>query len=178
MTEDDPHIGHNSRSRLEEVVERRAELQARYKMLVEEAEATEEQLKHIDREILPDIMAEIGTTEAKVGDFKITIGESVFASISDDRAYHWLDSEGLGGLIKTEVKMVFNRDERKRAVEAVSEMREKGYEAELKEQVHWATLRSWATERISQGKPIPPEYFDVGSFTEAKVKLAETKKRK
>jgi ribosomal protein S21 len=133
----------------------------------------EEKYKNYSQNIIPDIMREYGVDEIKIDGVKVTLRSDVHPSIPEprDNAFKWLDQNGFGGLIKTEVKIAFPRDEREQAIEFKRELEEQGMVPEMKENVHYQTLRSWAKERMDAGQSVPDDLFHLNPFTEVKFTI-------
>lgn len=89
-------------------------------------------------------------------------------------AFTWLDTNGHGDLIKTEVIVSFNRDMRGDALKFAEEQRAAGYSVTTKENVPWATLTSWLKEMVEKHKIMPP-LETLGATVGRVVKLKPTK---
>jgi len=152
----------------------------------------EEELKAINKSLtgeggmyfkrLPDLMGELGiatvsldadgnvpAVEAKAGPYyaaNIAVG---WPPEKRKEAFNWLDQNGHGDLIKTEVTVQFRRDERDEAVKFLELARQYG-SAEVKEAVHHGTLTAWLKEQVEDHHYIPP--LDILGGTVARsVKL-------
>lgn len=158
-------------TRLDDVVKQAAELSDRIASAEAKIEEMKDQYNKLVRDVIPDIMAEIGIDKGKTGDgHSVSLSLSVHASISNASAFKWLDDNGFSGLIKTQCSLDFPRDRREEANYVVQRLTEMGYATELKETVHPMTLKSWAKERIENSEPIPSDFFTVHFFNEAKIK--------
>jgi hypothetical protein len=139
----------------------------------EEKSALENALSEIDKQIraleeqeIPEKMLELG-----VSGFKLDTGESVEmkdnirASIPEkykDEAFAWLEKEGHGDLIKSEIKCSLDRGDVEKANLILDILKQQGIEdAELKKAVHWGTLSSFVKEQLGQGAAIPLEHLGV-----------------
>jgi hypothetical protein len=71
-------------------------------------------------------------------------------------AFKWLDDNGHGDLIKTDLTISFPREQRSKAIELQKFLTSKGFTVSVGQVVHWATLTSWLKEMIEKHKIIPP----------------------
>lgn len=140
-------------------------------------ETITERLNTIRRELIPDVMREMQVTKAKLEDGTVVdLTTQVHASlIGDDEVFKWLDAQGFGGLIKTDVTVQYNGDKRATANELVVRLKSENIVGEdasvlTKASVHASTLKSWVRERFSKNETVPVEYFNTSSFVEAKIK--------
>jgi hypothetical protein len=133
----------------------------------------EEKYNHLSRTIIPDIMNEYGVDEIKIDGVKVSLRFDVHPHIPEprDAAFQWLDRNGFGGLIKTEVKVGFGRDEHEQAIEFKRELEAQGMIPDMKESVHHQTLRAWAKERMEAGDNVPGDLFQLNPFTEVKFTI-------
>ena len=107
----------------------------------------------------------------------VSIKEEVDAKISEGNradAMNWLTDHGFGGIIKTEVSVLFGAGEHDRALELTSELNEHGYSgAQMAETVHPSTLKAFVKEQLAAGTALP---FDLlGIFPYSKAILKEKK---
>jgi hypothetical protein len=170
--------------------EKLGEIQVLARLLVDydaEIEAKEEALKalkenarRVREESLPTAMAEVGLTSIKLSNGeKVDIKKDVYASISNDakpRAYQWLEENGFGALIKTEVSIAFGREEREAAQQLQQELSERGLNANAEASVHPQTLKAFLREQIENARPnLPLELFGARPVNVAKVTLPKAK---
>ena len=142
--------------------------------LTSDLDAAKEALRQIQEFLLPEAMAAIGMTEFKMLDgSKITIREDVYASIRKDyihNAVAWLDSVGLGDVVKNEVSVNFGRGESDAAYDLIDYCKEHGYNAGQKESVHPQTLKALVKEQLARGVEFPEEYFSIAPVKKAIIK--------
>ena len=128
----------------------------------------------LEREDLPALMTEIGLTELRLEDGQIIrLQEDVDCRITDGKrpaALAWLIDNGFGGLIKTAVNITFGRGDHDEAVAVRDELSEKYEGVELKEDVHFQTLKSFVREQVSEGKPIPFDLFSIHPYQKAVIR--------
>lgn len=134
-----------------------------------EAQATYDNIR--DRQ-LPDAMLEANITgfETKTG-LKVKIEKLYLASVNKDNApkfYDWLDEQGNGGIIESNVLLPFGKGGRSEAKEAYERLKGEGFAPQLSEAIHWATLRAFAREQIEEGNDLPPE-LSVHQVDRAKI---------
>ncbi len=152
----------------------------------------EEQLKAVNEQLtgnegmyfnkLPALMTEIGLTvitleadgnnpavEAKAGPFYAANIAAGWPEEKRKTAFDWLDSNGHGDLIKTEVTVAFPRDERKAALKFAKVANQYGA-ASMKEAVPWNTLTSWLREQVEEYGNMPPLDI-IGGTVSRSVKL-------
>ncbi len=130
----------------------------------------------IEEEDIPSVMTEIGVDKIRLttGE-EISVKSSVNASITKEKnqaACEWLFDHGFGGLVKTEVNILFNRDSVELAAELADELRENGFEPEFTIGVHASTVKAFVNEQLAAGKDIPMELFSAQRYQKATVKAA------
>jgi len=183
-------IGHNSGAtegrggeplrplaRLANLVDRARRDEALLEFMLANVETLNERLNVIRRELIPDVMREMQLTKVKMNDGAVVeLGTQVHASIiGDDEPFKWLDANGFGGLIKTDVIVQYNGDKRATANDLVVRLKNEKIVDEdasivSKASVHASTLKSWVRERFKNNETVPVEYFNTSSFVEAKIK--------
>jgi hypothetical protein len=126
-----------------------------------------------EREDLPELMKELGLSELKLTDGSIVkIKDEVDASISKSNPYpalKWLLEHDFGGLIKTEVSLIFGKGEHDEAAAATVAISEMGYSPDLKEAVHPATLKAFVKEQLKEGGTVPFDLFNVYPYSKATI---------
>jgi hypothetical protein len=120
---------------------------------------------------IPDAMDEAGVDtlgippEGNLPGYDLEIKPFISANIGakwppDKRAaaLKWLDENGHGDLIKTEVLAAFPREDRDEARKFLETVRASDPDArvEVKESVNHMTLSAWLRDLFSTGQPIPP----------------------
>lgn len=155
-----------------------AELLVAQQSHVDELEAelkvAKKELTTLEREDLPTLMTEAGLQEITLNDgTTIQIKEDVDTKIPTahrDAALNWLIQNGYGGLIKTNVAVVFGRGDHDQAV-AVRDRLAAEYEGvELKEDVHHSTLKAFVKERLTAGEQIPFDLFGIYPYNKAIIR--------
>lgn len=137
---------------------------------LEQAEAN---YRRIACEDFPDLLREVGLPEVKLADGrKIVLNDDIECGISEERAsaaFSWLREHGFGGVIKTELKLQFSKGEEAQVGEVVAAIRALGRAPEVKDSVHWQTLKSLVKEQREAGKPPPSDVFGVHEVSQTLV---------
>lgn len=141
------------------------------KQKLKEAEAD---YRRIEREDLPQLMAEIGVNEITLDSgARVTIAEDVDTRISDANraaAHRWLIDNGFGGLIKTAVAVTFGRGEHDAAVAVRDSLAREYPDVSLEERVHHSTLKAFVREQLAEGRGVPMDLFGVYPYSKAIIK--------
>jgi hypothetical protein len=136
---------------------------------------------------LPDLFLEIGIDEIAVPasgnfpSFRATCAPYYSAGIpvkwdhqKRSEAFAYLTDAGAGDLIKTELNVKFQREERDRALETAQELQSRGLEPEMKEAVHQATLTAWLREQVELNNWVP-DLEKIGGTVGRVVKIKDKK---
>ena len=150
-----------------------------YEKLVNDSEQQlkiiKESLRSLLEEDIPQFMAEIGTgieSLALTDGTKISLRDDVYAGIPaarQEEAFQWLEQHGFGGLIKTEVSVVFGRNKAEEAKSFAQSLTENGMEPELNRGVHNQTLRAFLREQLEKAAAVPLELFGARAVRVAKI---------
>lgn len=148
---------------LAELMTRQAE---RVSQLTEELRVAKDALRTTETEDLPMLMSELGLQEITLEDgAKVKVKPEVDCAITEanrDAAHAWLVERGYGGLIKSEVRRSYDREELEAAHAAAEQIG--GYVVEL---VHPATLKSFIKERRAAGENVPEDLFSLRPYDKA-----------
>ena len=133
-----------------------------------------ERSRYLREESIPTMMQEQGL-ESLVLDTgqKLTIKKELYASIKEEnkiKALGWLQEHGLGSIIKSTVKVEFNRTEIVQAGKLAEELIRRNMDPEFKEYVHPTTLKATLKIEIANGKPVPLDLFSARPVLVAKIK--------
>lgn len=82
----------------------------------------------------------------------------------------WLDDNNLGGVIKNEVVVSFDRGDNEKAKELMLELQEKQLDCLKEESVHPMTLKATLKEALSQGLNVPFDLFSVQTGVQVSIK--------
>lgn len=159
---------------LNALVERLHEAELTLSRKEEELKKANEDVREIAERRLPELMEDMGLANfTTTSGLKISLKVSTHAKIAEGRnseAMAWLDRNGHGGLIKTQVAVEFNRGETDKAKELAGRLSEDGYVAGEKETVHPSTLRGWAREQLENGVDVPLDLFGIHQRKVVKIK--------
>jgi hypothetical protein len=135
------------------------------------------ELDNLKTRLIPDAMGHL--TQIKVGEgmFKatVTVEDVIRANVKVEnraQAYSWLDEKGHGDLIKSEVKVGFSRAQLDDARQLEQELKDQGFSAELKQDIHWATLNAFVKEQLNKGMEFP-EFIGIFQGKTTKVKYGK-----
>ena len=132
-----------------------------------------EQVRLLKEETIPGAMQELGL-ESLVLDtgHKLTCTQEVYASIpvsNRGAAFRWLEDNGYGGLIKTELSVVYGKGELEQAVQLEHELADRGCAVDISQSVHPQTLKAFIKEQLAEGTGIPLELFGARPVITAKI---------
>jgi hypothetical protein len=97
------------------------------------------------------------TTVASDADLK-----TLSVLVEEQEAYRWLTDHGHGDLIKSEVSVLFGKEELENAEKLMKKLEKDGYSFDSKQSVHASTLKSWLAGQVEAAEPVPLELF--GAF--------------
>lgn len=127
----------------------------------------------IKEETIPSAMQELGIKSytLETGE-TLKLEQAVYAAIPKAKkveCFNWLDENGFGGLIKTEVKIQFGKDERDQAIERYESLQKEGMQPAIDMSVHASTLKSFIKEQLAKGEDFPLDLFGARACFEAKI---------
>jgi hypothetical protein len=173
-------IGHNSAGAtdIEELIElakKQYGLELEIDKLEETLKLKGKELRDISENLLPEKMEHLGLPSFSTKDgMKISIKDDVRAHISQEnkpKAHDWLEKNGAGAIIKSQVVTAFGREEINRANALVEKLRAEGLPANLERSVHTQTLWAFMREALGKGVNVPVELFGVQRIRSSKVKM-------
>lgn len=167
--------------RLEALAARALEQLAAVDRMETDLAAAKAALDRTQRIDLPELMKDLGLSEATLPGAGITIRltTGVDVSIPETKradAFAWMAENGYGALVRAEVKVAFGAAELERAEACAEILAERNYETEVKMSVPPPTLKAWATERLTAGADIPPELFNVRAYDMARISNSKRKR--
>lgn len=134
-------------------------------------------IRDIEEKELPSLMEEAGMKKFELEDgSQISMSDEVYISITADKrndAYEWLGANGHGSIVKHEVACQFGKGEDDRAEGLKHMLEESGFKFSDKQNIHPATLKSWAKEELENGRIPPDNLFNLFELTVAKIKPAK-----
>ena len=144
------------------------------KELEDELKSARAVMLRLEREDLPELMREVGLEEVRLEDGTlIRVEEDFDAKITDATrtpALHWLEQNGFGGLIKTQVAVSFGRGDKSTAQVVFDELSELYESTKMKEEVHPQTLKAFIREQFRDGAAVPMDLFNVFPYEKAIIK--------
>lgn len=156
-------------------------LDVEIKNLEELLKEKKREAQKINEQDLPEAMDKVNMTEFKLTDgTKISIKTFYNASIPPERkdeAYTWLDDNGYGPLIKSQVAASFGREEleiAKQFLDYCKQFPSNSLEVGLEQSIHWQTLRAFIRESVESGAALPLDLFGV--FIGRKAEIKQPKK--
>lgn len=165
-------------TRMRTMAERLITLGQEISHLEQQLQDTKAQHQDIEQVALPELMRELGFTSFALADgSRVALTEDLSCSITEanrDAALAWLDQNGFGGLIKTQVQVNFGREQRALAVAVARELEQRAGDActsTVKESVHPGTLKAFLKDELAKGTAVPFELFNVYPFSKVKVAL-------
>lgn len=134
---------------------------------------TKERARVLREETIPSAMQELGLEELKLDTGqKLSVKQDVYASIPSHfrgEAFEWLESNGFGGLIKTDLTVQYGRGELEEAKALRQMLLDKGVVSEVTQNVHAQTLKAFLREQISGGSNVPLDLFGARPVWTAKI---------
>lgn len=157
-----------------EVVDRLLKARVEVESAEADLKASKKKLEDIEQRELPELMEGMGLTEFRCSNgLKVKLKEDCKVSIpaaERARAYAWMDEHGFGDLVKRAFQIRFGRDDREAAEMFAEELAAKTHlDVEQKHEIHSATLKKFARERLAEGDELPSELFNVFEFYKIQV---------
>ncbi len=166
--------------RIMELAELLLATQAEVADLTARLEAAEKAQTRLEQEDLPELMREVELTSFRMKDGRqIELVDEVSCGITKENnsaAMKWLDENKFGGLIKTLVKVAFNREDREAAlklagnIEATAKKKGMSLVPEVAESVHTSTLKAFVKEELAKGTALPFDLFSIHPYSKVKIK--------
>lgn len=162
-------------ARLNEKLAEAIDLKDAVDQMEEDLSAAKKQLNNLNTQIIPDMMAQLGMEEVTQRGWKIKVGEFVSGSLPKDdaakeRAIHWLEDNGAGELLKTNLSVVFTKSQHNEALSLAAEIEGHGFAPKVESTVHPQTLCAFARERLKNGEPLDTELLGLYTGRVAKFK--------
>lgn len=136
--------------------------------LTEHLKEAKAEVDRLEQKAIPDLMSGVGMTAFTLKDGrKVTIGQDIFASITEanaPRAFAWLRQTGNDSIIRHTVGVLFGKGDDTKAQMLAKELIDRfGENLEVldKEQVHPQTLKAFVRECIRDEVAIPEDAFGV-----------------
>lgn len=134
----------------------------------------EEHIKLLSEISIPAALEELGLSQLKLSSGEIiSCKMEVRASIPKDNApeaLHWLESHGFSDLIKTTIKIKYDRAERGIATAVYDNLMSHGMNAAMEETVHPMTLSAFVKEQLAKGQDLPFDLLGVNQYYKTSIK--------
>jgi len=157
--------------------------------LEERLRAAKRELDRIATQELPEKMIALGLRQMSVAPsgnqpgFSVVVKTmyqaNIAASWDPERrkaALDWLDANGHGSLIKTEVSVTFPREMRDEALRVKKFLSLEGLEPVMREGVNPQTMKSWFKEIMQSDEPTPP-LDKLGAYVERRAVIEEEERQ-
>jgi hypothetical protein len=171
------HSSDDDKARVSQLGNRLLALQSEVADLDQQLKDKKRELRNVEELELPEAMDKVGLSEFKTTTgLKVSVKPFYNASIPSERkdeALDWLELEGHGGIIKTEVSVSFGKGELAQAQafkEFARGFNEVAVDPELSRGVHAQTLKAFVREMIEGGAAIPLDLLGVYNGRKATVK--------
>jgi hypothetical protein len=160
-------IDDNQLSSLSDLASRQVDLEQAIEAAEAKTNLLKEELKRVSTQEIPAKMDELGLMSLKLTNGRVVTLKPFYSTkLLSNEAYTWLDKNGHGGIIKTQLIRDFLRTER----EAALEYQKAHPEFTLKESIHHQTLAAFTKEIYADNGSLPEELFQVYSGQIAKIK--------
>lgn len=160
-------------AQISKLAEEQAKAEAKVADLEAQLDAANKALNDLAEHRIPALMQECGIEKFKTtSGLNVEIDAKMRASIPKARvpeAVGYLESIGYGDLVKRSFTSKFTRDQQNQAQEFAQMLRDKGFSAEEKQEVHPQTLAAWVKEQLERGVDIPLDLF--GAFWQRRAKI-------
>lgn len=170
-------VAPSSLAGLMHLAEKAVDLERTVKDLEEALKQQKSALNHLTTVELPDAMAAVGLTDFTTDSgAKLSTGDFVAGALPkepDKRkvALVQLKKEGGEDIIKNVITIQFDKKEHNKALALAADLRDQGYEAEVKSDVHPQTLMKFVRERLKKGEKVAADKLGcfVGRITKIKL---------
>jgi chemotaxis protein histidine kinase CheA len=160
---------------------------SRQQELEERLSEVKQNIQDLTKLRLPELMDLAGTPKTTLAakgnlpamtvEVKPGFSANIAAAWEDDRkeaAYNWLEKSGNGTIIKTEIVVVFDKTDHKKALTLVRELRKRKMPVVIRNSVHAQTLTAWLKDQVTRVKKMPPlEVIGGHVYREAKIKIED-----
>jgi len=136
----------------------------------------QEKEKSLSEEAIPQMMRDLALVKLEFENGTLELAKEYYAKIPSKRSYEafkWLDENGHGAIIKTNVGKEFGKGDREKSVEFMKLLEDHGITGyDVKENVHPSTLKAFVKDILtsSDADTFPKELFGVFEKTLIKFK--------
>lgn len=162
---------------LSKLIEAAAETQKVIEFHEEALKAAKAELHNITTKSLPDMLAAAKTTSHTTdAGVKVEIKDFINASLPKEedkrsKALAWLNENGAGDIIKTQIEVSLGKGEHNIAGAVVAELEKLGVAFTKDEGVHPQTLAAFIRERLKAGQDVDLETLGAFAGRHAKITL-------
>lgn len=172
--EPQPDIRQKDLSNISELGRQLRDLEEKIQIEEEYLKSLKGEHRTLSEDTLPNTLRELGVSEFKLADgTSMSIQQYYSARITPenrDFCFHWLDTNGLGDVIKNTVSANFGRGEGGAAQELMTQLEKDGHSLVQKKWVEPMTLKAVVREQVEKGNGLPLEAFNVYIGQKIKVK--------
>ena len=147
------------------------------KQIEEQLSEVKSKSKHLEEQVIPEMMAEAGVSKLKMKDgTEVEVKPFYAAKIPESRteeAFGWLRSNGFEDLIKNTVTASFSRGQDNQVSELIRICEEMKFGYVKKEKVEPMTLKAFVREQVEGGKKLPFDLFGVYIANKTKLTTKE-----
>lgn len=158
------------------------ELNAVAEKQAKDLQKTNEKIKQLTTETLPDMLKNVGLNDFTLASgVKIVLYDVISASITEDNkeeCHAWLRANKHGDLIKNNVIVTFGKGEDDSAKEVMSQLIQARRDGDIsfgdleqKEAVHYSTLQAFVKRQLEAGNEFPGPLFKL--YTGHAVKISK-----
>lgn len=169
-----PDLKDTDLSNISEMGRQLTDLEEKIQIQEKQLKSLKEDYRKISEDLLPNKLRELGVSEFKLADgTSMAIQQYYSARITPDNrdvCFHWLETNGLGDVIKNTVSANFGRGEDEAAQTLMTELEDQGHTLTQKKWVEPMTLKAVVREQVEKGNDLPLEAFNVYVGQKIKVK--------
>lgn len=160
-------------------IEELRRVEAEVEALEAKKKALEQQAEVLACDVIPELLRNAGLSSLKLTDGTEYAIEPVLSVRPPEKnraeVIAWVEANGGKNLVKTQVSVVFPRDQRNAAEKFLAEKCE-GMEAGADAWIESMTLRKFVSDRLKEGKPVP---FDLcGVYSKDRIVAVNHKQKK
>lgn len=169
-------------SRLSRMYQRWCEMREQEALLSAQLAALGEERRLLEEVQFPELFDEVGVSEFKVGDIKLSVDEKLYGSLpkgEDEReaALQELGKWNGTDIIKPTVTVPFPKGDTDVAFEVVEFLKVRGLTYEFKEDVNHMTYKAWAKEELEKGTPLNLQVLGIHNRRFVKETKPRVKKK-
>jgi len=177
MEEDSKNISFTDEDihQLSNLAQQQVFLEQQVKSAEESLAALKDDLRKIQTIAIPDLMLAFGMEKFTLSNgASIEVKDDVTCSIKAtniEDAVEFLNSIGVGDVVKNETKVSFGKGENEKALELMNYLASNQHKFSSKKSVHPSTLKAMVKEQQKKGVEFPEEFFSIFPLRKTKIKL-------